>query len=150
MKTRCAVRATLAASLALFVGIGLGWLVRGAPETRIAADFVKRDGNRLVAQGELQNVLDVLPSGGETVAPSDGRDFRLGVRMTFEDQSGDYCRQYEIIAPSSGRYSGIACRKGGTWVVTIQALVPPSYSASEQPIPASGDAHAAMDAVIGA
>ena len=143
------VRAALAASLALIAGIGLGWLARGAPEPRIAADFVKENGNRLVAQGELQKVLDALPSGGERVAKSDGRDFRLRIRMTFQDQSGDYCRQYEIIAASSGRYSGIACRKGGMWVVTIQALVPPSLSASEQPIPASADAHAAMDAVVG-
>jgi putative transcriptional regulator len=138
----------LLAGLTLFIGIGLGWLVRGAPETGTVASLVKADGGRLIAQGALRDVLDVLPSGRETAASLDGGDFRLGVKMTFEDQSGDYCRQYEIIASPSGLYSGIACRTGAEWAVKIQALLPLSRPASGQIVPAG--ANAAMDAVIGA
>jgi putative transcriptional regulator len=136
------------AGLTLLIGVGLGWLIRGAPETGTVASLVRADGGRLIAQGALQQVLEVLPSGRETAASLDGGEFRLGVKMTFEDQSGDYCRQYEIIASPLGLHSGIACRTGAEWAVRIQALLPLSRSTSGQTVPAG--ANAAMDAVIGA
>ena len=142
--------APLAASLALLVGLGLGWLARGGPETGVVADLVRADGSRLIAQGALQEVLETLPSGRETVVSLDGRALALEVKMTFEDQSGSYCRQYRINGAPSASYSGIACRTGKEWAVRIQAHLPPASSAVERTIPADSGASAAMDAVIGA
>ena len=141
--------AALAASLALLIGFGFGWLVPRAPEVRGLADLVRVDGNRLIAQGALRDALDVVPSGREIVASVDGREIRLNVKMTFEEQSGHYCRQYGIVA-SPGHHSGIACRTGGDWIVRMQALLPPSASAAEHTVPADASADAAMNAVIGA
>jgi putative transcriptional regulator len=140
----------LAASLALLVGLGLGWLARGTPEGSAAANLVRVDGNRLIAQGALQDALETLPSGPETAASLDGRSLRLGIKMTFEDQSGVYCRQYQVKMPPSESYSGVACRTGAEWAVRIQALLPPASKAVERTSPADSGAGAAMDAVVGA
>ena len=142
--------AALAAGLALLIGFGLGWLVPHAPEVGTVADLVRVDGNRLVAQGALRDALNIVPSGQEIVASVGGGEVRLDVKMTFEDQSGQYCRQYQIVAPPSGHYSGIACRIGGDWTVRMQALLPPPASASNHTVPAGAGPNAAMDAVIGA
>lgn len=142
--------AALAASLALLIGLGLGWLIPRTPEAGAVADLVRVDGNRLIAQGALRDALNEVPSGREIVASVDGGEIRLNVKMTFEEQSGHYCRQYGIVASPFGRYSGIACRTGGDWIVRMQALLPPSASAAEHTVPADAGADAAMDAVIGA
>ncbi len=142
--------AALAAGLALLIGFGLGRLVPRAPEVGTVADLVRADGNRLLAQGALRDALNVVPSGREIVASVDGGEVRLDVKMTFEEQSGHYCRQYRVVGSPSGHYSGIACRTGGDWTVRIQALLPPSASGSEHTVSADGGTNAAMDAVIGA
>lgn len=139
-----------AAGLTLLMGFGLGLLVHRAPEAGTIANFVKVDGNRLIAQGPLQEALQALPSGNEAIASLDGREVRLGIKMTFEEQSGAYCRQYRIVASPAGHYSGIACFMGADWVVRMHALLPPSVSRAERTVPADAGASAAMDAVIGA
>jgi len=139
----------LAASLALLVGLGLGWLTSGTPEGSAVANLIKVDRNRLIAQGVLQDTLETLPSGHETAASLDGRSLRLGVKMTFEDQSGTYCRQYQVTVPPAESYSGVACRRGAEWDVRIQALLPPASEAAERTSPADSGAGAAMDAVVG-
>jgi putative transcriptional regulator len=119
------VPAALAASLAMIVGLSLGWLVWGG------------------------QALNTLPSGEQKTALVSGQELRLGIKMTFQDQEGSYCRQYRIEASPSEHYAGIACRKGEEWGIKIQGLVPPAASASQQTIPANG-ANAAMDALVGA
>ncbi len=142
--------ASLAASVALLLGIGVGWLLRGGPETgAIGLDnLVSIEDGRLLARGPLQEALNSLPSGAPTAAIPDDGELRLGIKMTFQDQDGDYCRQYRIAAASAARYSGVTCRMGEEWVVKVQALVPPSPSAADQTIPAGAGADAAMDAVV--
>lgn len=142
--------AALAAGLALFIGFGLGWLVPGAPGETTVADLVGVNGNRLIAKGALRDALNAVSSGQERVASVEGREVRLHMQMTFEEQSGNYCRQYRIVASPSGDYSGIACRTGGDWTVRMQALFPLSRSGPERIVPAGADANAAMDAVIAA
>ncbi|MGF1621953.1 MAG: cupin domain-containing protein [Rhodomicrobiaceae bacterium] len=142
--------AAMAASVAVVLGLGLGWLLAGGPDADAVAmeDLVRTDGRRLVARGPLESALQSLPSGEEAALSPEGGTARLGVTMTFRNQAGDYCRQYRIEA-SSHDYSGIACRTGEEWAVKIHALVPPRISASEQPVPAGGEAEAAIDAAIG-
>ncbi len=142
--------AALAASLALIAGIGLGWLMHVSPETSATADLVRSERTLLIAQGALKTVLDVLPSGEERTISSDGRALQLRIRMTFQDQSGDYCRQYQINASPAEQYSGIACRRGDEWAVKIQARIPSAFDASDATVPADAGANAAMDSVIGA
>ena len=147
----------LMASAVVLVGIGLGWWLRGGKADFPSADnLVRIEGNRLIATGPLQTALQSLPSGGKTTAasPETGK-LRLNVAMTFQNQSGDYCRQYNIAAASSGDHAGgdhvgIACHVGDEWVVRMQALVPPASSAAQRTIPAGGGADPAMDAAIGA
>jgi anti-sigma factor ChrR (cupin superfamily) len=142
--------AALAAGVALLIGFGLGWLVPRAPEAGTVVDLVKVDGNRLIAQGALRDALNVVPSGREIVASLGGGEVRLGIKMTFEEQSGQYCRQYRIVASPPEHYSGIGCRAGEDWIVRMQALLPPAASGAEHTIPADAGPDGAMDAVIGA
>jgi putative transcriptional regulator len=142
--------ASLAASVALLLGIGVGWLLHGGPESGAIGlnNLISIEDGRLLARGPLQEVLNSLPSSAPTAAiPNDG-ELRLGIKMTFQDQDGDYCRQYRIAAISAARYSGVACRMGEEWVVKVQALVPPSPSATNRTIPAGAGGDVAMDAVV--
>jgi hypothetical protein len=143
----------LAASAAMIVGIGLGWLLRGetAGKVMLLDKLVQIEGNRLIASGPLQSALEISPSGRPMAATSsEGKPFQLSVKMTFQNATGDYCREYRIALASPERYAGVACRSGGQWAVRIQALLPPARSASEQTIPAGGNADAAIDTAIGA
>ena len=143
----------LAASVAMILGIGIGWMLRGeaAGNGGFLDEVVQIEGNRLVARGPLQSTLETSPSGGQIAATSpEGKQFRLSVKMTFQNATGDYCREYRIASASPERYTGVACRSGGQWSVKIQALLPPARSASEQTIPAGGNADAAIDTATGA
>ena len=143
----------LAASVAMVVGIGFGWILRGETESKgvFLDEVVGIEGSRLVARGPLQSTLETSPSGRQVAATSpEGKQFRLSVKMTFQNGTGDYCREYRIASASPERYTGVACRSGGQWSVKIQALLPPARSASEQTIPAGGNADAAIDTATGA
>jgi hypothetical protein len=107
------------------------------------------DGRHLVARGPLDTVLNQLPSGSGLTRAVGGHSLQFDVKMSFQDQAGNYCRQYRIAAARSETYSGVACRDRGDWVVKIHALVPPGSSAATKTVPADGEASAVMDAVIG-
>ncbi len=139
----------MAAAIAIVIGVGLGWLVRGAPETNSVAGLMRVDGRHLVARGPLDSVLNQLPSGSGRTKFVRGHSLQFGVKMTFQDQAGNYCRQYRIAAAPSEYYSGIACLNGDDWLVKIHALVPSGSSAVDKTVPADGEASSAMDAVIG-
>ena len=137
----------------LLVGIGLGWVLRGTTAGNAVSldDLVQIESNRLIALGPLRTGLETLPSTGHTasILSQGRRDIQVGIKMTFKNQAGDYCREYRIASGSAGRHTGVACRTGDQWAVKIQALLPPSHSASEQTMPAGG-ADSAMDTAVGA
>ncbi len=141
----------LAASMAIVVGIGIGWMLGAETADRdmMPGNLLQIHGNRLIAQGPLHTALEELPSGNKRAVLVEGKQFQLGLKMTFRNEAGDYCREYELASTSPPRYAGLACRIGGQWTVKMQALVPSSPSASEQTIPA-GSRDFGMDAVIGA
>jgi anti-sigma factor RsiW len=142
----------LAASLALVAGIGFGWLLRGGADRvgMALGDFVQVDDNRLLARGALARGLESAASGGNTVAtPGESDPARIRVRMTFRNEAGDYCRQYEIAAAPNARHSGVACRADGQWVVAMQTVLPPSRPRPDRMVLASGS-DAAMEAAVGA
>jgi hypothetical protein len=74
----------------------------------------------------------------------------MGVTMTFQNETGDYCRQYEVAGQASWNYTGVACRSDGDWVVKFQAMTAPSQPAADGYVPASGGDRLAIDAAIGA
>lgn len=143
----------LAASVAMIVGIGFGWILHGQTEGKgvLLDEVVGIEGSRLIARGPLQSTLETSPSGPQVAVTSpQGKQFRLSVKMTFQNAAGDYCREYRIASASPERYAGLACRSGGQWTIRIQALLPPARSASEQTIPAGATGDAAIDTAIGA
>lgn len=139
------------AAVALVAGLGLGLLLRGHEATTVAGleEFIRRDGKQLVAQGSLEQTLNNALSNGANIAPSSS-NHGIGVTMTFQNEAGDYCRQYQITERADWNYTGVACRSDGNWVVTFQALTAPSQPAADGYIPASGGDRLAIDAAIGA
>ncbi|MGX0975776.1 hypothetical protein ACSSVY_001486 [Roseovarius sp. MBR-51] len=94
---------SLAASLALAVGIGAGLLLSGgAEETPRGAPF----------SIALTERLDSLPSGNAAQL-SDGT--ALTVVASFTDAAGQFCREYEAATPERGGYVAVACRADGDW-----------------------------------
>jgi hypothetical protein len=138
----------LAASVSLVAGLGLGWLLRGGTESDglFRSEFVQLQDHRLVAQGKLHKGLESVASGGE--APLGG-EAQLRVKMTFQNEARDYCRQYEIVSLSRERHAGVACRVGSQWRVAMQALMPPSASAGRT-TPAGAGSQNATDAAVSA
>lgn len=128
----------IAASLAIIAGLGLGWLIhRGLSDTGAGLDeFFLIEDNRLIAQGPLRLALDNSPSG-EAISNSD--DMRLTLRMSFQSQAGDYCREYFIASSSAEGSAGVACHQSGQWVVHFQALVPPPGLQTDEIKPAGAD-----------
>jgi putative transcriptional regulator len=138
----------LAASVALLIGLGLGLLAGIREDVDAIASLVAQDGNRIWALGALRDVLDRLPSGEDRTLPLDSQMTRFSIRITFQDQGGEYCRQYRVTSSASQMYSGIACHTNGGWAVRAHALIPMEASDSST-APANG-AGGAMEAVVGA
>jgi hypothetical protein len=139
-----------AASIAVVVGIALGWLLRSASDDQSSVpSFVTVQDHRLLATAPLKAALETVPSGGMSVPLGGAKDAQFRAKMTFQNQSRDYCRQYELTLGRRRRMAGIACRiPSGDWLVALQSLLPPS--ASGITVPASAEENVAVDAVIGA
>ena len=138
----------LAATLALIVGVGLGWLLRAGDTSRIevASGLIESRGRQLIAQGALRQALETMPSGNRALSPQENE--RISVRLSFQNEAGAYCREYELNAGPS-RHAGVACRTGESWSVAFQALVPPAPAAGSQIAPA-GSSRSALDAATAA
>lgn len=143
----------LAVLLAIVAGVGLGWQFRGDAGGKVASlgQLIELEENQLIARGSLQKTLENAASGtNSTVALSDSLQIAIGARMTFRNEAGDFCREYEITSPATEYYSGVACRADGKWVVRIQSMTAPHASGSDRIVPASGGGRLAMDAAVGA
>ena len=142
--------AVRAASMAMVIGIGLGWLLHGMGNDALSRTaFVRVQNQRLLAIAPLKAVLETVPSG--TLAPLRGgrKVAQFQAKMTFRNESRNYCRQYELVLGAHARMAGIACRiPGGDWSVVLQSVLPPS--ASNLTVPAGAGRNAALDAAIGA
>lgn len=144
------LRMVAIASVAMTVGVGSGWLLRGttSDQTMALSRLVQMETGRLIAAAPLQHSLDNLYSGVQAKLALDGsQELELKVKMTFRNEARDYCRVYEIATSSPERYAGVACRTGDQWSVRIQAMLPPSDVSPGQFVPA-GINNAAMDAVV--
>lgn len=146
-------RVAIAAVMALVVGVGLGWGLRGNVGGSAVAmeEFIQLQGKKLIAQGQLQHTLENAQSrknSGSTASNNETLD--INTRMTFRNAAGNYCRQYEITGPAINRYVGIACRSEDEWQVQMQAIAPPPNTGPGRIVPATGGASVAIDAATGA
>jgi len=104
---RVSFATALAASLALVVGAGGGYL---------AARLAGTDGTGALhpaglAAAALSPALDTLPSGAEA-ALADGAI--VEAIATFRVHGGALCREIELTRPDAPGYLAVACRTGGT------------------------------------
>jgi hypothetical protein len=144
----------LAASLALMIGGGLGWLARGAPEPAplAAPGLVAFDDGSLVAAGPLAKLLETTSSGTALRASlSNGAAWQLKASFSFRSVDGVPCRRYEMGRDASARFAGYACRSAdGRWSVRAQARLPATLenrSGGGDFTPAGGDEDA-LDAAV--
>jgi hypothetical protein len=138
----------LAATLVLFCGFGIGWLLHARTGSQASAldDVVEYRAGKLIARGTLRHALETVPSGQQAVgAGADGPT--IAVRMTFQDESSRYCREYEL-GTATQRQGGVACRTGADWTINFHALLQPASREVGRIVPAGGS-RATMDAVVG-
>ncbi len=142
--------AALSFGIALIVGLGLGWLLWGLHAEELSASlFVRVQDQRLLATAPLKTALETVPSGSALVPLESRRNAQFRAKITFRNESRNYCRQYELTLGSRERMVGIACRiPSGDWSVALQSLLPPSVSGVT--VPAGAGQNAAFDAAIGA
>lgn len=134
------VPTSIAASLALVVGLGIGgWYGGGTMERGIAALGDAPPG------GPLHLALETLPSGSLSEA---------GVQpmLSFRDGAGRACREFEVLDELPGELEfGIACRNASEgWRVEIVVSAPLTEPRPDGYRPASGAASSALDAMLDA
>ncbi|MEL7470174.1 MAG: hypothetical protein AAFN27_17100 [Pseudomonadota bacterium] len=130
-----------AASIAIVVGLVLGTQIEdsmGSPQITLGD---------APNEGALHLALETLPSG---TAFED----RIMPMLTFTDELGRYCREFEVLGDLPNELEfGIACRtEAAAWHVEIIVSAPMSDSVDQGFAPASGpgaDALAAMIEALG-
>ena len=115
----------IAASIALVFGIGLGHLLPGAEQD---------------SWQQISAALDNSPSGVEQQLSG----ARLKPRLSYVNQTGAYCRQFQLVRGQRTEQS-IACREQNGWQLQATILETKSNSSREYQT-ASG--HSAIDSIL--
>jgi surface antigen len=98
-------------------GVLLGGLAGGALGSTLDAQ------DRRIATQNSQNALETVPSGTTTTwrNPDSGNSGTLTPTRTFQNNSGQYCREYQQTITIGGKQEqsyGTACRQpDGTWKI---------------------------------
>ncbi len=95
----------LAASIALLAGLAIGAFL---PRT----DGTPATGPGLFALPSLAAALPLLHSGDSTTLPG---GTRLTAIASFETDTGDLCREVELLAPNGATTVAVACRAPAGW-----------------------------------
>jgi anti-sigma factor RsiW len=142
----------MAASLALLVGAGAGWLAHRAsgPMATATPALVAFANGSLRAEGSLARVLESMSSGSAVEArAAGGRAWQLKASFSFRSVSGSPCRRYEIGNDAAGRFAGYACRSAdGIWLVQAHTKVGNGAPDGTKFTPAAGSEDGALDAAI--
>jgi hypothetical protein len=132
---------SLAAGIALAIGLSLGYLVSSRAPTPDAA-LIANAGS--ITPGTP--LFDVL----ETTASTTPREIERGVTatpvFTFRSVDGNYCRQVDI-ASERGGGEAVACRRDGRWRFEAVSFTAAATTTNGEFRPASGRS-SAIDAVI--
>jgi len=121
--------AALAASVALLLGLGFGYLIPAGSPGGSPAGSADPDWQRLASY------LETAPSGTSLTVTA---DTQLVNRFSFLDQQDAYCRQFAL--QSAGTVSeNVACRVDGAWELIATAQTSTVYHQAEYSL-ASGAA----------
>jgi len=111
---RRVVPAAMAASIALVVGLGVGYGLRPGPDSTGAGMAV---GSLTGPAGPaIAAALAEIPSGAEQ-ALAGGRTFRA--IASFRDEAGAVCREFEVDGEAGRASVNVACRDTDRWEVRI-------------------------------
>lgn len=137
----------IAASVALIAGVLLADIFRQG--TIPAFDEVSLVAGTIDAQSGLHDLLENSASG----VPRDlGNGATAELVLSFEDSSGDFCRQLAV--SETGRSAhGVACRRGDAWQLEVVAYGVPASPTGQFTMAAGAIPEAvttAVDGLIGA
>ena len=131
----------IAASVALVAGFLVNDLLREAPDAGGA--FGVSESGVVAANSDLHDLLE----HGLSAEPQTFANGATGkLVMTFEDKSGDYCRQLQVGSGDRG-LQGVACRRDAAWQIEAMSFRGPE-SGSGPYGQASGDTPAALNSAI--
>lgn len=135
----------IAASVALFIGIGAGWQFGGAERSASKIATLQTAG-LIVPASPLYEVLETTPSLQRINLDSNSASARA--LMSFESVDGEYCRELQISSAESHSRS-VACRTGGGWLVKATvARSGPALENGTDFVPASSAESALIDQTI--
>jgi anti-sigma factor RsiW len=146
-----AFRFAFASGIALIACVGLGVSLLRDTDTKggTFSKFVQISQDRLVARGLLRQLLETSPSGRPMqVSAEDSDKTRLKVKLTFKNQTNDYCREFVIRNEAREGYAGIACRKDGQWRIAMQAAMMPQPNSGGIAPAGTSKAHQAVEAAV--
>lgn len=114
---RRVVPAAMAASVALVVGLGVGYGLRPGPDgTGAGGAGMAVSGLTGPAEPAIAAALAEIPSGAEQ-ALAGGRTFRA--IASFRDETGAVCREFEVDGEAGRASVNVACRDADRWEVRI-------------------------------
>jgi anti-sigma factor RsiW len=145
------LRLAFALGATLIAGAGLGWHLHGHVyvDTEPMRALVQFANKNPTAQMPLQRVLETLPSGSETrIVAAWGEELKLKINLSYKNQDGDYCREYDVVTARGEAYVGAACRSGGTWMVKMYVRAAASRQTRGKMTPA-GSRNLAIEAATG-
>lgn len=139
----------IAASIALFVGIGAGMQLT-APQNGDTSTYVTLQTAGLITPASpLYNVLENTPSL-TTATLAGANDTAATPVMSFRAKEGTYCREFTVISgPAHSR--NVACRANNGWLIKIAVATAGAGLAAPTGdgfVPASSAEDALMDNVI--
>lgn len=142
----------VALSAVFLGGLGLGLLVKTGivPSSTLGADLVAFRDDGLVATGSLNHTLESLGSGSKFAKSVSGeQELEIKPILTFRDQAGRFCREYEVAYPASSRFAGLACRTiQGNWKVLVHTQISSPPANGNDTAVASGGGLETIDAVV--
>jgi len=115
----------IAASVALFVGVGSGIQfasISPSYDNQTSLAYAQQSAGRITAANALFDVLENHPSlvsgnldqlGSAVATP----------RTSFRSSNGAYCREYEVSSALSASHN-VACRDENSWVIQVATTMP--------------------------
>ncbi len=111
----------LAASIALFVGIGSGYLIGSGGNPSAPANTTLLSG---LSHPTVLDQLNSLPSGAE-IDLAGGQE-RVRAIASFQDSAGTFCREFEYDQVKTATAVAVACHQDNVWSVSFAVLTGPT------------------------
>jgi len=112
----------IAASVALFVGLGAGMQLpnlQSGSDDQVPAVYAQQSAGRITATNVLFNVLENNPSSRSSTLDPGGDTVAMPL-TSFRATNGAFCREYEVSSSLSASHN-IACRGKEAWIVEMTA-----------------------------